>query len=74
MRRLIKKYEERKALLADCYKQIDNNGCRQVHFYNFWSQLLDEMYWSRWFEARPYLLKGHPELKVGFFPYLVAEK
>lgn len=67
MKHLIKGIRARKALLADFQRQRTNNASRQVQFYNFWPQALNEMYWSRWFEARPYLLQGHPELKIGFF-------
>lgn len=47
--------------------QLQLNQGRQVQFYNFWQQPLDEMYWSRWFKARPELLGNKPNLKVGMF-------
>lgn len=43
------------------------NECRQVQFYNFWQQPFDEMYWNRWFLARPEFFLGKPNLKVGMF-------
>ena len=67
MKRLIDIYKAKQVLFEDVRKQVELNQGRQVQFYNFWPQALNEMYWSRWFEARPYLLQGHPELKVGFF-------
>lgn len=67
MERLFKDFKMQRALLAGFQKQKTNNGCRQIQFYNFWPQPLSEMYWSRWFEARPYLLQGHYDLTVGFF-------
>lgn len=48
-------------------RQMTMNQGRQVQFYNFWQQPLDEMYWSRWFKARPELLGNKPNLKVGMF-------
>ena len=43
------------------------NQGRQIQFYNFWQQPLDEMYWSRWFKDRPELLGDKPNMKVGLF-------
>lgn len=48
-------------------RQLKMNQGRQIQFYNFWQQPLDEMYWSRWFKARPELLCNKPNLKVGMF-------
>lgn len=48
-------------------QQLQLNQGRQVQFYNFWQQPLDEMYWNRWFKARPELLGNKPNLKVGMF-------
>lgn len=48
-------------------EQLQMNQGRQVQFYNFWQQPLDEMYWNRWFKARPELLGNKPNLKVGMF-------
>lgn len=48
-------------------RQIELNQNRQIQFYNFWQQPFDEMYWNRWFMARPYLFKDKPNLKVGMF-------
>lgn len=46
---------------------LELNQNRQIQFYNFWQQPFDEMYWNRWFMARPYLFKDKPNLKVGMF-------
>ena len=47
--------------------QMKMNAGRRIQFYNFWAQKLDQMYWNRWFEARPILLSKCFEKKVGFF-------
>lgn len=52
---------------SDLKKQLSENKFRQVQFYNFWEQPFDEMYWNRWFESRPDILKNNPNLKVGLF-------
>ncbi len=48
-------------------EQLQMNQGRKIQFFNFWPQPLDEMYWSRWFKARPELLCNKPNLKVGMF-------
>lgn len=47
--------------------QLKMNQGRQIQFYNFWPQPLDEMYWNRWFKARPEFFIKKPDLKVGLF-------
>lgn len=56
-------YERKRGFI----EQVSINQGRQIQFYNFWQQPFDEMYWNRWFMARPYLFKDKPDLKVGMF-------
>ena len=67
--RLYKKQNKEKSnfLKKTVASAIFLNQGRQIQFYNFWQQPFDEMYWNRWFTARPYLFKDKPDLKVGMF-------
>jgi alpha(1,3/1,4) fucosyltransferase len=61
------KINEQKKGRLNIALQMDRNRGRQIQFYNFWEQQFDYMFWNRFFEARPYLLKDKPDFKVGFF-------
>lgn len=64
---IINKINKQKESRQNLSVQIEKNRGRQIQFYNFWEQPFEEMFWNRFFLARPSLLKNKPDLKLGFF-------
>lgn len=67
IKRLYNLFNGKRKCYSDMKVQLSNNESRQVQFFNFWEEPFDEMYWNRWFEARPEILKDNPKMKVGMF-------
>ncbi|MGV8093836.1 MAG: glycosyltransferase family 10 domain-containing protein [Mangrovibacterium sp.] len=67
IRKIINKIRKRHEFRQNFAQQIASNRNRQVQFFNFWDQPFDNMFWNFFFTTRPYLLKGRPDLKIGFF-------
>ena len=65
--RLFSFHAHKRTVSEELHRQFELNQGRRIQFYNFWPQPLQEMFWSRWFEARPYLLQGHLDTTVGFY-------
>lgn len=64
---IINKINKQKESKQNLAVQIERNRGRQIQFYNFWEQPFEEMFWNRFFLARPSLLKNKPDIKIGFF-------
>ncbi|MCK9156261.1 MAG: glycosyltransferase family 10 [Paludibacteraceae bacterium] len=67
IQKIIHKYHKYRDLQTNTEQQIRENKGRQIRFYNFWKQSYESMYWKRWFDAHPEILKNSPKVSVGMF-------